>query len=259
MLILIAESKTMAACDSAIGHDEYLAHRPALEAEADAIMGSLRRMNADMLHAKVKISLPMVRRLQQMIYEFPNKAVGGEAMGAFTGVVFKAFKYNSLDDAARAATCDRVRIISSLYGWLRPDDIIKQYRFDFTTPLAPDGRTFMAYWRDKVTDLLLKELHEKSCTDILDLMPGDAARCIDWKRIAPEAKVWRADFREIQPGGAVRTPNSNRLKTLRGELLRQIIVENIDSPAVLSDLCGDNYAAAGPADSNGNIVFHTAD
>lgn len=174
-------------------------------------MDSLRDMNADTLLGKVKISLPMVRRLQQMIYEYPDKSHGDMAINAFTGVVFNAFRYTTLSEEARMAACRRVRIISSLYGWLQPDDIIRQYRFDFTNPLAPEGATLASYWKEAVTSRLLQELADANHTDMLNLLPADAARCIDWKQIAQKARVWRADFREMLPAGATRTPNSNRL------------------------------------------------
>lgn len=258
MLILIAESKKMAACDSSVSGAEYNSHRPVFEKEASMIMDSLRDMNADTLLGKVKISLPMVRRLQQMIYEYPDKSHGDMAINAFTGVVFNAFRYTTLSEEARMAACRRVRIISSLYGWLQPDDIIRQYRFDFTNPLTPEGATLASYWKEAVTSRLLQELADANHTDMLNLLPADAARCIDWKQIAQKARVWRADFREMLPAGATRTPNSNRLKTLRGQLLRQIITENISSPEQLTSLAGDDYIAVGGDTSTGDIIFHTA-
>lgn len=258
MIILIAESKKMSACDSPVAGAEYLSHQPLFEKDAGMIMESLRDMNADTLLGKVKISLTMVRRLQQMIYEYPNKSLGDMAMKAFTGVVFNAFGYPTLSEEARTATCRRVRIISSLYGWLRPDDIIKQYRFDFTNPLAPEGATLASYWKEAVTSRLLQQLADDGCTEVLNLLPADAARCIDWKQISQKARVWKAEFHEIHPAGVVRTPNSNRLKTLRGQLLRQIILENITLPEQLASLTGDDYIAAGHDDTTGNIIFHTA-
>lgn len=257
MLILIAESKTMTPCDRMIAPEDYTSHCPALESEADGIMATLRDMSAEMLGESVKLSPSMVRKLQQMIYEFPNKTSGEEAMAAYTGVVFKAFSYQTLDEASRELTNNRVRIISSLYGWLRPDDIIKAYRFDFTTPLAPEGRAFSSYWRDSVTKLLLEELDRQDCRDVLNLLPGDAARCIDWKIIGERAEVWKADFKEVYPGGVMRTPNSARLKTLRGRLLRQIITENIESPGQLVSLVGDGYIGPDSIDETGNILFHS--
>lgn len=257
MLILIAESKTMGLCDIPVSPEDYIKHMPALASEADGIMDALRESDADELATRMKLSLQMVRKLQQMVYEFPNKLLGSPAIEAFTGVVFKAFSYASLGSKARNQAIDDVRIISSLYGWLRPDDIVKPYRFDFTTPLAPGGLRFAVYWKNgAVTRCLLEELRQGRHHDILNLLPGDAARCIDWSKIPSDVRVWKADFREVQPGGALKTPNSGRLKTLRGLLLRQIVTDGITAPHELMSLEGDYYVGSGSADTDGNIVYY---
>ena len=257
MLLLIAESKTMAGCTANVGREEYAAHTPMFEDEADAIMQSLRDASVDSLAADVKISQQMARKLLQMIYEFPNKITGGRAIESFTGVVFKAFDYPSLPSDAKLRADERIRLISSLYGWLRPDDFIKAYRFDFTTPLAPEGKSFAAYWRGMVTEAIVHYLNEMGEKNILNLLPGDAARCIDWKTVSSHARVWKADFREMLPGGKTRTPNAGRLKTLRGQLLRQIVTENITDPEGLLGLCSESYAGTDAPEADGSIVFHT--
>lgn len=259
MLILIAESKTMAPCNGVIDHEDYAGHSPALESTADMVMESLRDMTAEELAVETKFSMPMVNRLQRMVYDFPHKSAGSRAIEAFMGVVFKAFDYASLDLHERTRACTDIRIISSLYGWLRPDDVIKPYRFDFSTPLAPEGRTFMAYWRDEVTKCLIRTLSDKGEADVLNLLPGDAARCINWKLVEPHARVWKADFREIRPGGLSRTPNAGRLKALRGQLLRQIIRDGVVSADGLMTLSSDDYFCEG-ADSSapGTILFTAA-
>lgn len=257
MLILIAESKTMAAAHE-VPAATYASHMPALQRDADAVMRALTTMTVPCLADAVKISPAMARRLQQMIVEFGDKSQGYAAVEAYTGVVFKALDYASLSPGARGRLNARVRLISSLYGWLRPDDIIKPYRFDFTTRLAPGGQPFAAYWRQKVTDCLIAELEASACTEVLDLLPGDAAKCIDWQRVAAVAEVYKADFAEVQPGGAVKTPNSNRLKTLRGELLRQIVTDDIADTATLATLSGDNFMAEPSMHSPGHLAFVTA-
>lgn len=256
MLILIAESKTMGACDGLVSQVEYIAHRPMLEDDVDRLMASLRDMSADELSRAVKISPAMGRRLRQMIYEFPDKLTGSRAIESFTGVVFKAFDYRSLDVDMQRRVCRCVRIVSSLYGWLRPDDVVKPYRFDFTTALAPSGKTFAAYWKDRVTDCLLRELAAGGHADVLNLLPGDAARCIDWAQVSRVAGVWRAEFREVRSDGVERTPNAGKLKRLRGQLLCQMICEDITRPEELMSLFGRDFMGSGVSDEDGNIVFH---
>lgn len=254
MLILIAESKTMATCSERIGQSEYVRHVPALEETADEIMLSLRDMSAAELSKAVKISPVMAVGLQRMIYEFPNKELGSYAINAFTGVVFRAFGYATLSTDAKKRTAENVRVISSLYGWLRPDDIIKQYRFDFTTLLAPGLKTFCSYWRDRVTECLVDEIVKGHHASVLNLLPSDAAKCIDWKRVEGMARVLRADFKEIRESGVLKTPVSNRLKTLRGMLLRQMASERIDDAASLSHITSEAYFSQG-IDSDGVITL----
>lgn len=257
MLILIAESKTMAPCTGLVSPLLLEHHTPDLESLACDTMHRLESMTVDQLAAKVKISIPMARKLRQMIYDFPYKESGCAAIEAFTGIVFKAFDYSSLGAPEKERANRQVGIISSLYGWLRPDDIIKPYRFDFTTQLAPDGRSFAAFLSPRVTDCVLSWIENEKDCDVLNLLPEDASRCIDWKRIEKKATVWKADFREIQPGGSAKTPNSNRLKILRGKLLRQIITDSITTPRQLMTAETESYVAQ-PTSVPGQLLFVTA-
>lgn len=247
----------MTACASTVAHDVYAAHTPAFEAEADAIMQSISGMTAGELAAAVKISLPMAQRFRQMVHDFPNKSTGAKAIEAFTGVVFRALDYRSLSPAETRRLCDSVGIISSLYGWLRPDDIIKPYRLDFTTPLAPEGQRMAAYWRQNVTTAIIDRLRANSWNCALNLMPGDAERSIDRQRVEQEAEIWKAEFREIRPGGIIATPSANRLKTLRGILLRQIARENITSPEQLASIESNHYIAEMSSSEERAITFTT--
>lgn len=257
MLVLIAESKTMAPCAGRVSPRYLEHHRPVFESLACDIMCRLESMTVDELASRVRISVPMARKLRHMIYDFPYKESGCTAIEAFTGVVFKAFEYSSLSAKEKEQTNRSVGIISSLYGWLRPDDIIKPYRFDFTNQLAPDGKSFAAFWTQRVTDCVLSWIEDEKDCDVLNLLPGDASRCIDWNRVEKKANVWKADFQEIQAGGAIKTPNSNRLKVLRGKLLRQIITDSISTPQQLMTVETECYVAE-KSPLPGQLLFITA-
>ncbi|MDE6551955.1 MAG: YaaA family protein, partial [Muribaculaceae bacterium] len=235
MLILIAESKTMLEQELPVSRECYEANTPAGEAFADETMSRVADMDVADIAAAIKISPAMAAKVIRMAYEFPNKQTGLRAIDAFTGVVFKNFGYSSLSPEEKERTAANVRIISSLYGWLRPEDIIKPYRFDFNTPLAPDDKTFAAWWRKDVTIHLVRQLKATGKKNILNLLPADAAKCIDWKLVKNFAKVWKVDFKE-HDGSAVRTPHAGKLKALRGYLLREIITQNITSPTPLLTL-----------------------
>lgn len=256
MIILIAEAKTMSPCNGAVAEEEYAAHTPVLEARAAELVAGLSEMTAGELAERAKLSMAMAQKLKRMLYDFPCKTSGCAAMEAFTGVVFKAFGCNTLTDKEWDETWRRVRIVSSLYGWLRPDDIVKPYRFDYTSPVGPSGESLAKYWCDSVTECLLDEIVSADGGGVLNLLPTDAMRFIDWKRVEGVTDVWRAEFREVGEGGVMRTPNSSYLKKLRGELLRHIISERAETVEAIARLAGANFMGeALAADGSGTIRF----
>ena len=237
MLTLIAESKTMLAKESDVTPQEYEAHKPVGETLADEIMATLKELPVNELVEQTGLSSTLAVKMKKMAYEFAFKATGNAAITSYTGVVFKALDYASLDAEARQRCNEEVGLISSLYGWLRPDDIIKPYRLDFNSKPEGnpvEGKALNAFWKADVTKQIVKTIQSQGITEILNLLPSDASKCVDWKLVKRFAKVWKVDFQEMQEGGKLKTPTANRLKTLRGTLLRQILEEDIrDSRGVM--------------------------
>lgn len=255
MITLIAESKTMADNERPVSNEEFEAHRPSGEPTADEVMLNVAGMTVPEISSAIKISPALAAKVTKMAYEFPNKSMGYKAIESYTGVVFKEFRYTELAPDEKLRVAENVRLISSLYGWLLPSDIIKPYRFDFTTRLAPDDRTFSDYWRRNVTMALVKDLQAKGDNVIINLLPSEAAKCIDWKLVKRFAKVYKVDFKEVKDGGEYRTPHAGRLKALRGELLREIIRRGINTPSALLDLATDNLLPLGTPDYPDHIAY----
>lgn len=255
MLILIAESKTMLDTQSPVSATQLLKHTPAGEYQASEIMRRLAMLSPDELMAETGFTPTLAARLSRMIYEFPNRLLGQKAIQAYTGVVFKALKYDDLTDSQQAV-CDRdVRIISSLYGILRPDDIIKPYRLDFTTKVAPSGGALNAYWRKDVTINLVKTIREGCYGAVLNLLPNDAAKCIDWKIVKRFCGVWKIDFAEVTEADTMRTPTATKLKTMRGKMVRQIICDGITGINELMRMESDDFVYEGLGEYSNHLRF----
>lgn len=243
-MILIAESKTMSTAQQDITPEEFKVSRPLFDGGANAIMDSLRGHSLEQLSAEAGITMRLAASLQHMIYEFPNKSLGIRAVRAFTGVVSRQLHPVDYDDAQRRFLNDNVRIISSLYGWLRPEDIIKSYRFDFSSHVAPMGETLMKYWKKDVTIALVRELQAKGDSEIIDLLPSDASKCIDWKLVKRFARVHKVDFKTVDGSDRMKTPSAGRLKELRGRLLDVIIRQQIIDPAEIAALESSDFMPA---------------
>lgn len=256
MLILIAESKTMSKNQEIITPEQLKHNLPVFEQQADSIMEKIAAMEPSEVSEVLKVSWKMTADIMKMVYEFPNKMLGQEALKAFTGVVFKALDVSGFNDMERHFTSSHVRIISSLYGWLEPSDIIKPYRLDFPTKIAPGNRSLASFWRDVLTDRLLLSLKNDHTSEILNLLPSEASKCLDWKKIGGVANVNKVDFKIQSGDGILKTPDSRRLKELRGILLRQIIKEGVDDPGLVSKLESENYFPADNEITPGNILFY---
>lgn len=256
MIILIAESKTMADSELDFSHEEYNKFRPVGEDTADQVMADILELSVPDIAMAVKVSQAMAAKIRRMAYEFPDKSTGMRAIEAYTGVVFKALDYSSLSECAKDRVSEKVRLISSLYGWLHPDNIIKPYRFDFTTRLAPDDRTFSEYWKKDVTIRLVREIQDSGDNYVLNLLPADASKCIDWKLVKRFAKVRKVDFKMLNDGGEWKTPHAGLLKSLRGELLREIVSRGISSPEDLHSLMTENLTPLGTPDYPDHIAFN---
>lgn len=83
MLILIAESKTMAPCDAPVACSGAAAQLSCGEKDAAMIMRRLLGMNVAQLADATGISAQLAARLHTMAYDFPNKTAGGEAIRSF--------------------------------------------------------------------------------------------------------------------------------------------------------------------------------
>lgn len=244
MYYLIAESKTMERHERSVKSEEYASHTPVYEAMADELMDSMRNLDANGLASRIKVSVKLACDIHRMIYNFPDKSRGIEAIRAFTGVVFRQLHPDSYDEAALDFLDNRVRIISSLYGWLRPTDIIKPYRLDFGVS-APDGMTLKKLWRPKVTAALIKEIRVTGDTAVVSLLPKDASDCIDWKLVKNFAHVYHIGFKTPDSHTTMKTPASGRLKELRGIMLDLAVRNRIDTPDALRELACDNFMPRG--------------
>lgn len=224
MIVLIAESKSMSerCCKPYVG-----CTTPQFEMVAGEIIDGLRGKGVAELSSELKLGPKNALRLYEEIYNFSAEGIGCRAIEAYTGVVFKALDAATLESEAMGRLARSVLIVSSLYGLLRPTDAVKSYRFDFGMKAAPGQKALSAFWKPLTTDALIQHLESTGETEVLNLLPKDAMKCFDWKRIRGVADVYNIQFQEYKDCSKLGTPNSDKLKQLRGRLLRHITEMNI--------------------------------
>lgn len=162
------------------------------------------------------------------------------AIYAFSGDVYVGFEAKSLDEEAMHFAQDHVRILSGLYGLLRPLDTIRPYRLEMGTKWAPRYKKLTDFWGDKIAGLLTEDLEEDGSGTIINLASNEYWAAVKDSRTVKAARVITIDFREDGPNGL--RFNSFEAKRARGMMARYICEHRLEDPEALKAFDSDGYA-----------------
>lgn len=257
MLTLLAESKTMTSLQMSVSQEDFKRFQPPLEKSADELMKHLEGLSPHDISNILGISGQLAIKTHNLAFEFPHKMTGQKALESFTGEAYRSLDISSFSKEELDRANQNLRIISSVYGILEPLNIIKPYRFEFNKPLWPDNKTSIQIFKPKVTIELAKLIKEEKIGEIIDLLPADADKCIDWKILRAFTKVYKVCFQQMLPDGTLKTPIAKRLKELRGLMARTIFKENIQSFKNLISYNSNYYVFSPEHSKTGLPVFIT--
>lgn len=239
-----------------IGDEEYSLHRPYFGREADELMSELSALTvaemSEMLSCGGNLALKALNEAKGFLF----KGVGYDAIKGFSGVVFDSFDYDGLTENEKEFANNHVIIVSSAYGLLNPDDIIKPYRLDYDVRLPDGGEKASTFWKGRNTVRLLKLLEERGENTILNLLPGSASKSIDWKLVKRFADVLVADFRLVEGGETnYKTPHAGLLKRMRGAFLREIVRRGLTTGSDIRESSYDDFVYLGDLKYPGHPTF----
>lgn len=127
----------------------------------------------------------------------PTAKNSAPAMFAFTGEVYRGLDAKTLDKKAVDYLQKNYRIISGLYGLLKPSDKVMLYRLEMGRNFKFDEyKNLYEFWREKVTEQLNSQLNSKDL--ILNLASTEYFKVFDRKKL--NAPVIDFDFHEIKDG-----------------------------------------------------------
>ncbi len=162
------------------------------------------------------------------------------ALFAFSGDVYVGLEARTLDAPAIRYAQDHVRILSGLYGLLKPLDRIRPYRLEMGTRWAP-GRTrnLYAMWGSKVSDALAADLLAEGSDTIINCASKEYWHVVE--QAPPKGvRIVTIDFRENGPKGLVF--NSFGAKRARGMIARWMCEHHVAKPEDLKGFDSDGYA-----------------
>ena len=211
---------------------------PRLAEDAAKLAHAAARLGPKKLSALMHISEKLARLNAGRFRDYDD-AEERPAIHAFAGDVYVGFEVKTLDAPAIAFAQDHLRILSGLYGLLRPLDAIRPYRLEMGTKWAPGRKPDLYhYWGTRVSDLLAGDLAESGSDVIVNLASKEYWRVVE--QAPPKgARIVAIDFREKGPDGL--RFNSFAAKRARGMMARWMCEHRIGKADDLRGFDSDGY------------------
>ena len=146
----------------------------------------------------------------------------------------------------------RVRILSGLYGVLKPLDLIQPYRLEMGTRFEnPRGKNLYEFWGNKPTDALNDALDGHRSKTLVNLASNEYWSAVQVERLA--ARVVTPVFKDLKHGRY--RVISFYAKKARGLMARFIVENRVDAPRRLAEFDGGGYRYAADLSSAATLTF----
>ncbi len=214
---------------------------PRLPDQTGQIARGAARLGAARLATLMKIS-PKLAELNAGRYRAFADAPERPAMLAFAGDVYTGFDAKSLEEPGFAFAQDHVRILSGLYGLLRPLDVIRPYRLEMGTRWAP-GRAsdLYGFWGTRIAALLADDVAASGDAVVLNLASQEYWHAVAGK-LPDGVRVIDVDFRENGPDGPRFV--SFHAKKARGMMARWMCEHRVTDVDAMQGFDSDGYRFA---------------
>jgi len=248
MLTLISPAKSLDTTPHPAGLD---ATEPRFPEATAKLLKSAQKLKPKAIGELMGISAALSRLNYERFQGFDAQAaMPGVFM--FDGDVYDGLQARTLDTDALGWAQDHLRILSGLYGVLRPMDAIRPYRLEMGSQLKT-GRAASLYqfWGDTLAKSLTEALKAHDSDTIINLASQEYARAALTKAL--KARVVAPRFLEIKGNEAKIV--SFFAKKARGLMARYMIDHRVDRPDGLKDFNIAGYAYRSDLSSDGDWVF----
>ena len=221
--------------------------------EAERLNKLLKKKSARSLSKLMSISpaLGQLNYERNQEWQLPfTKDNARQAIYAFSGDVYRGIDAYSISEEKLNKLQDTVRIISGLYGVLKPMDLIQPYRLEMGTKFpVGKNKNLNEFWKTKITKALNEELEDDEL--FLNLASNEYFKAIDTKAL--KVPVIDVDFKEFKNGDYKTIGIFAKLA--RGLMTRYIIDTDAETLDDIKGFSYDNYGFSEPMSSDTKLVF----
>ena len=170
-----------------------------------------------------------------------------KALELFNGAVYEGIDAKTFNKSDNDFAQNNLRILSGLYGILKPNDLILPYRLEMGTKLKTiNGNNLYRFWQDKLHQNIGEELNNEV---LINLASNEYSKVLKLNKIKSE--VITPVFKDYKNGKL--KVISFFAKKARGEMVNFIIKNRITSPEELKSFKNNGYAFS--EESNGQLLF----
>lgn len=240
--------------DDSVKYPKLKCTQPEFLEEAEQLIAKLKKLKpkevGELMELSDKLAEENFIRFQQWSAPFSHENAI-PAMLLFKGDVYRGLAAHELSDAQLNWAQKHVRILSGLYGILRPLDLIQAYRLMMGTPFAfsKEHNNLYKFWGDNLAHYLNEQLGPKGV--IVNLASQEYFKAAS--TIALKRRVLHCEFKEKK--GASYTIVSTYAKLARGRMTRFIIDNQIAKTEDLKAFDYDNYVFNPLLSTENNYVF----
>ncbi|MBA1202502.1 peroxide stress protein YaaA [Pseudomonas capeferrum] len=223
--------------------------------DSQELIGQLRDLTpaqiSELMHLSDKLAGLNAARFGSWSPDF-TPANAKQALLAFKGDVYTGLDAETLGEDDFTYAQDHLRMLSGLYGLLRPLDLMQPYRLEMGTKLAnARGKDLYAFWGTRISEWLNQALADQGDDLLLNLASNEYFSAV--KRGALKARVINTEFRDLKNGQYKII--SFYAKKARGLMSRFVIQERIDDPQRLKQFDLQGYYYSAEASKADNLVF----
>ena len=228
--------------------------QPQFSDETATLVRAARRLTLRDLKGLMSISDSLAKLNRERFAAFDLDTEDGlQAAFAFNGDVYKGLRAREFNRETLRFAGDRLRILSGLYGLLRPFDAIQPYRLEMGSRLKTRrGADLYSFWGAKIAEALQADLAGHADPVVINLASQEYARAIDTGALA--RPMVACHFREEHDGETRMV--SFFAKKARGLMARFALDHRLDDREGLKafDLEGYRFDAASSTDTEFNFV-----
>lgn len=239
MLIVLSPAKTL---DYDTPATTEVSTKPDFIKRSAELIDILKQMSPDRIASLMHISDPLAALNAGRFAAWSTRFTAGnakQAMLAFNGDVYEGLNAITFNDKQLDYAQAHIRILSGLYGLLRPLDLMQPYRLEMGTKLAnPVGKDLYAFWGDAITEALNRQIAEQKATALINLASEEYFKSVRPKSLAvPVITPVFLDWK----GGAYKVI-SFHAKRARGLIARYAAMKGLVRPQALKTFDAEGYA-----------------